>query len=148
MKNEKRRAKNNMDDIKVLNQRQINRTVKLIGFFLGTIILATSIYSLSMYGIVSGILIIGALILQKNTLIDEHGITVIYDAIFYKYREVWRFDEISELHRETSKISDHVALHFLRGSMSKRLIFTKNDALHVINMARRVNRKIHFSDVD
>ena len=45
-------------------------------------------------------------------------------------------------------MSDHVALHFLRGSMSKRLIFTKNDALRVINMARRVNRKIHFSDVD
>ena len=94
MKNEQRRAKNNMDDIKVLSQRQINRTVKLIGFFLGTIILATSIYSLSMYGIVSGILIIGALILQKSTLIDENGITVIYDAVFYNNREVWKFDEI------------------------------------------------------
>lgn len=137
-----------MKDIIILNDRKINNGKKLLGFFLGGIILFVGIYTRSIYAFICGMLIIPSIMLNKYSIVNDDGIVIVYDVLSYKYKEYWNYIDISELHKEHSKKTENVSLHLLKGSMSKRLVLSRADSIKVINMAVKKNKKIHVSCID
>lgn len=110
--------------------------------------LFSGIYTRSVYVFICGILIIPSIMLNKYSIVNDEGIIIVYDVLFFKYKEYWNYIDISELHREHSKKTENVALHFLKGSMSKRLILAREDAIKVIDMAVKKNKRIHVSCIE
>lgn len=136
-----------MSDIKVLNDRKRSKGTLLLLAVLGIALLALGIYTRAWYGIVAGAMLLASTLFRKETLVDEDGITIVYDARIYQYREEWPFDQIVTLHREFGKNASLIMLHFMKGAMSKRLLFEADDAARVIDLALSKNPKIHFDDV-
>lgn len=137
-----------MSEIKVLNDRKRSGSTILLLAILGLALLALGIYTKAWYGIVAGAMLLCSTLFRKETLVDADGITIVYDARIYQYREEWPFDQIITLHREYGKNSSQIMLHFMKGAMSKRLLFEADDAARVIDLALDKNPKIHFDDVD
>lgn len=137
-----------MEEIKILNDRTTSNIKKSIGFFMGVIILFAGVYTHSVYAFICGGLIIPSILLNKYSIVNDDGIVIVYDALFYKYKEYWNYVDISELHRESSKKTENISLHFLKGSMSKRLVLNREDSVKVMNMAVKKNSKLHVSYIN
>lgn len=137
-----------MSEIKVLNDRKRSKSTLILLAILGAAFLTLGIQLRAWYGILAGALLLCSTLFQKYTLVDEDGITIVYDARVYKYREEWPFEQILTLHRETGKDPSKLMLHFMKGAMSRRLMFDVGDAQQVIDLALRKNPNIEFGDVD
>lgn len=136
-----------MTEVKAIDNRVKKPFIKAIAITLSIFLMAISVIIGAICGAIMGLIIIWALLLKKCTVINSEGIIVNYDARVFKYSEKWAFYEVTNIHRECVKDSNFSILHFTKGCMSKRLIFTSEDACKVIEFARAKNSKIYFNDV-
>jgi hypothetical protein len=137
-----------MNEFKVLNDRKRRLSTRIAAVIFGVVIVVLGIAFASPIGILLGPFLVWSAFFNKYTLVNPEGIIVHYDAVLFKYKEAWLFDDISNLHRETVKDPKYIVLHFTRRALSKRLIFEKEDAQKIIDLALQKNSKIHFEDVD
>ncbi len=136
------------NEFRVLNDRKRKTSTRVASVVFGIALVAIGILLSSPIGILLGPLLVWAAFFNKYTIVNPEGIIVYYDAVLFKYKEAWLFDDVSNLHRETVKDPNYIVLHFTRRSLSKRLIFQKQDAQKIIDLALRKNNKIHFEEVD
>lgn len=120
----------------------------MIAIIFGCFLIVVGIFTSSIFGIVFGPIIIWSSLFMKYTTVNEEGINVNYDARVFKYKEEWLFDEVTNIHRELTKDPQYTMLHFTKGSMSKRLVFTSQDAQGIIDLARERNSSIYFDDTN
>jgi len=135
-----------MSSIKIMNDRKRKPFVKVLAVIFSVVLITVGIVLGSLFGIVGGLILLWSAFFVKYTVVNEEGIVVHYDAKLFRYHEHWRFDEISNIHRETIKDPAYSILHFTKGVMSKRLVFEKGDAQKVIEYALKRNQKIHFDE--
>jgi hypothetical protein len=135
-----------MNDFKVMNDRKRKPFSKGVAILFGVLLIGVGIYTGSIFGIVFGPIIIWASLFIKYTIVNEEGIVVHYDAKIFKYKEEWPFDKVSNIHREATKDLEYSMLHFTKGAMSKRLVFTSQDAQAIIDLAKERNSNIHFDE--
>ena len=132
----------------VIDHKKMKKSTRIAAVVAGFALIAAGIYMKMIYTAVVGLVILLAVMLQKTISVTEEGVQVTYDAVFCKYRELWRFGEITELHRELSPDRRQCALHFMKDVMSRRLVFSVEDGDEVIGMALEKKEKIHFDEVD
>lgn len=137
-----------MEEIKILNDRKTSNIKKSIGFFIGSSILLSGTLIHSLYVVIFGTLIIPFILINKYSIVNDDGIIIVYDILFYKYKVYWDYIDVSELYREASKKTENISLHFLKGSMSKRLVLNREDSVKVMNMAVKKNNKLHVSYIN
>ncbi|GAB1476489.1 hypothetical protein MASR2M70_13230 [Bacillota bacterium] len=137
-----------MNEFKVLNDRRRRLSTRIAAVVFGIAIIVLGIVFASPIGILLGPFLVWSAFFNKYTLVNEDGIIVHYDAVIFKYKEAWLFSEISDLHREKVKNPEYVILHFTKRAMSKRLVFSANDAQRIIDLALKMNKKIHFEEAD
>lgn len=135
-----------MKSFKVMNDRKKKPFIKSITVIFGAVLFIAGLLLGSVFGIAAGPILIWAAFFVKYTIVNEEGIIVHYDAKIFRYQEEWRFDEITNIHREAVKSGDYSVLHFTKGTMSKRLVFEKKDAQKVIDFALETNKNIHFEE--
>ncbi|MFA5635503.1 MAG: hypothetical protein WCX60_03125 [Anaerovoracaceae bacterium] len=137
-----------MNEFKIVNDRKRRLSTRIAAVVFGIGIIVLGIAFASPVGILLGPFLVWSAFFNKYTLVNPEGIIVHYDAVLFKYKEAWLFDDVSNLHRETVKDPKYMVLHFTRRSLSKRLIFEKEDAQRIIDLALQKNSKIHFEDID
>lgn len=135
-----------MNEFKALNDRKRRPFTKVIMVVFGLIIVALGILIRSPFGIVIGPFMVWSAFFTKYTLVNEDGIIVYYDARLFTYKEEWPFAQVTNLHKEKLKDPRYLALHLTKGSMSKRLIFERQDAQKIIQLALERNKKIYFGE--
>lgn len=135
-----------MNEFKVLNDRKRKPYTKVISVIFGVLLILLGILIDSIFGFIAGPLLIWSAFFVKYTVVNEEGIAVNYNAKLFNYKEEWLFNDITNLHREKVKDPEYAALHFTKGAMSKRLIFTSKDSDIIINLALRKNDKIYFDE--
>jgi hypothetical protein len=133
-----------MAEFKPLNDRKQKKSTKITALIAGIVFVILGIMLPSIYSIVIGGIILLAATVSKHTVINEKGIEVRYSMFAFKYVELWAFSEITEMHLEVVKDPRYSALHFTKDVISKRLIFTKEEARGVIKLASEQNPKIHY----
>lgn len=131
-----------------VDTKALRKSTKIIASLLGVTCIALSVYIKSVYAVMVGILILLALVLNKSTVVTERGIEITYDMILFKRVDLWSFDEIKEIHKELSPDGTRYALHMMKDIMSKRLVFSIEEAEEVIELAMEKNPKIHVAFVD
>ncbi len=136
-----------MDKIKAYDERAMKKSTKMAALLMGAGLIIFGFWSSVRYSAVIGVILILAVVFQKETYICREGIVLAYDFIIYKHKIVWNFDEISDIHIENAGNSTYVILHFLRDVMTRRLVFSKEEADRVLELAERANAHIHIEEM-
>lgn len=113
---------------------------------LGLVVVVLGIIDRQWLWLVCGVLLVAVSFFTKDTRITATGISLTYHIAFYTRYDGWAFSEIEAIHAERDKVPGQVALHFTRGAMNRRLIFTAADAGKVVQLAKRANPNIYFDD--
>lgn len=135
-----------MSDYTVYNDRVKKPYVKVVSIIFGLILIVFGFIASYPYGYVFGLLLIWASFFRKYTSVTDEALTINYDAKLFKYKELWKFSEITNIHKENVADPNYLILHFTKGAMSKRLVFKKVDALKIVETATHINRNIHVAE--
>ncbi|MEG0923459.1 MAG: hypothetical protein RR313_03055 [Anaerovoracaceae bacterium] len=137
-----------MCKIKAYDDRATRQSTRIVAIILGIVFVVFGAVLRIRYAIPVGAIIVIATIMQKNTFITTEGIDIEYDYIVHKHVMKWDFDEITDIHIEQVKDKRFIVLYFLRGVMTRRLVFYKEDVDEVLLQAKNKNPNIHIEDVD
>jgi len=122
--------------------------IKAIGLIFGIAMAAYGILRMKIYYIAIALVLIAALCMEKKIAIDEEGLTVTYKILFINKKDIWPMNELEEIHKELSPDGREMALHVMRGIMSKRLIYPRGAYQEVIDFILEHNPKVHVAFVE
>ena len=131
-----------------LDEKETKKSTRIAGMAAGFLFLILGIFRSSVYAVMIGAVMIASMMLRKKISVTDDGIVTLYDVIFYQYIETWKWNEIKEIHKEPSPDGTKYALHFMKDIMTKRLVYSADDAMCVLDFASEMNPKIHIADVD
>ena len=131
-----------------LDVKVMKKSTRITALIAGVGLLVMGVVIRSVYTSLVGALLLAAMALNKKTAVTERGIEITYDIGVFKRVDLWRFEEIQEIHKELSPDKKKYALHIMRDVMSRRLVFYIPDAEEVIGLALEKNPAIHVADVD
>ncbi len=124
------------------------KSTKIMAYIAGLVLIAVGIFGKSYYSVIVGVILLLAMVLRKTISANEEGVAVVYDMVVYKSVALWKWDEIKEIHTEVSPDGKKLAVHVMQDVMSRRLIYSFEDAEKVLDLAREKNPNIHISEVD
>ena len=136
-----------MDKIKAYDDRTMRKSTKFAAVIFGAGLIVFSFYSTVKYSAIIGVVLLLAVVFQKETYVSKEGVVLAYDFILRKHKIVWSFEEITDIHIEYVADPNYVVLHFLRDVMSRRLVFQKRELEQVLELARSVKTDIHIENV-
>lgn len=136
-----------MDKIKAYDDRAMQTSTKIAAIVFGVALIGLSFYATVKYAAVIGVVLLLAVIFQKETYVSQEGVVLAYDFIVFRHKIVWTFDEITDIHIEYVKDPQYVVLHFLRDVMSRRVVFQKKQLEQVLELARSAKPGIHIENV-
>lgn len=136
-----------MDKIRAYDERTMKKSTRAAALVMGAGLIIFGFWSSVRYSAVIGVLLILAVVFQKETYICREGIVLSYDFVIYKHKIIWNFDEISHIHIEHADSSTYVVLHFLRDVMTRRLVFCREEADRVLQLAKQANEHIHIEEI-
>ena len=96
--------------------------------------------------ILFGVLYVLTLLMKKDTVVTRRGLEMFYQMRITTQYNFWGWDEIVSVVREDRNHPELVALYFGIGDKAKRLFFTKEDAQHILELARACKPQIVIQD--
>ena len=130
------------------DRKALRKSTRIAAIAAGFFMIGLAIYIHSIHAAFIGIVLLLAMILQKEIAMTEEGLQISYDMIVYQYKELWPYDQIEEIHKELSPDGTKMALHVMKDIMSRKLIYGKSEYADVIALALEKNPEIHVSDID
>ena len=121
---------------------------RTIGLFLGAVLIVFGAVRPQYYSLIIGVVLILALCMEKKIAITEEGLVVSYRILLINKKDVWPMDEIAEVHKEMSPDGKEMALHVMRGIMSKRLIYPMATYQEVIDFILEKNPNVHVAYIE
>lgn len=136
-----------MVKIKAYDDRALSKCTRVAAVIAGSALIILGIFSSVKYSAVIGIVLLLAVVIGKETYATEEGISMEYDFLVFKHVIQWDFAEITDIHLENVK-GGHQGMHFLKDVMTRRLLFSRDEACQVLQMAQSRNHVIHIEDID
>lgn len=130
------------------DRKALRKSTRIAAIVAGIFMIGLAVYIKSWHAAFIGIVILLAMVLQKEISMTEEGLEVNYDMVVYQYRELWPYDQIEDIHKELSPDGTKMALHVMKDVMSRKLIYDLDVYKDVIALALEKNPKIHVADVD
>lgn len=130
------------------DRKALRTSTRIAAIVAGIFMIGLAVYIKSWHAAFIGIVILLAMVLQKEISMTEEGLEVNYDMVVYQYRELWPYDQIEDIHKELSPDGTKMALHVMKDVMSRKLIYDLDVYKDVIALALEKNPKIHVADVD
>ena len=135
-----------MESYSPIDQKALSPASRKVMGLLGLFGLAYGIYALNYMWIITCLLLALVSVFGKQIAVTSAGICITYRIAFYTRVDQWPMAEIEYLHRERGKAPGQVMLHFTRGAMSRRLLFSESDGEKVMALAKRVNPNIYMDE--
>lgn len=137
-----------MREYKVINQHELKQSTRIYALIGGIALILLGIYILSIYTALVGVIIILAVIYKKEIFFNEDGYLTAYDFILFRHKNLWSYDDISDLHREPAPDGEHMGILVQKGMAFKRAVLPMKDVEDVLSLAKEKNPKIHIGDVN
>lgn len=130
------------------DRKALRKSTRIAAIVAGIFMIGLAVYIKSWHAAFIGIVILLAMVLQKEISMTEEGLEVNYDMVVYQYRELWPYDQIEDIHKELSPDGTKMALHVMKDVMSRKLIYDLDVYKDVIALALEKNPEIHVADID
>ena len=122
--------------------------VIVLGWLASLLLIGYGIAAHIWLGVILGVIMALALMLDQKELVTNRGLEVYYDCRIFDYTDVWYWEDITSVHREDQGHPTLVALHFGKGLTTRRYCFTKADAEAIMALAKEKNPKISVGDAN
>ena len=137
-----------MNRIKSYDEKAMQNSTKISAAIAGLALVIMGLFSTVKYSLIVGIVLLLATFMKKQVYITEKGLEIVYKLLIINHSEKWAFNSISDIHKEAAPDSRYQVLHFMKGAMSRRVVFLKDDANIVIRLALEENQSIHFTNIN
>jgi len=137
-----------MREYKTINPHELKKSTRIAGLIasFGLIFLGISIVSI--YTVLVGVVIFLAVIYRKEMLFTEDGYVTKFDFIFFKHEDIWRYDQITYMHRENAPDIKYMGIIIQKDMAFKRAVVLKQDVEAILELAKSKNPKIYVGDID
>lgn len=137
-----------MREYKTINPHELKKTTRVAGLIAGLGLIWLGITVGSIYTILVGAVIFLAVIYRKEMLFDEEGYVTKFDFIFFKHEDIWRYDQITYMHREKAPDINYIGIIIQKDMAFKRAVVFKRDVEEILELAKSKNPKIFIGDID
>jgi len=137
-----------MREYKTINPHELKKSTRIAGLIasFGLIFLGISIVSI--YTVLVGVVIFLAVIYRKEMMFTEDGYVTKFDFIFFKHEDIWRYDQITYMHRENAPDIKYMGIIIQKDMAFKRAVVLKQDVEAILELAKSKNPKIYVGDID
>ncbi len=118
------------------------------GLLTGVLILFASSYYKFILSAVLGVLVIWAVFLEKEYVLNEEGVSIYYNMKLLSHTDLWPWKDITSLHWDKVRHTEQVQIHFGKGAMTRLLLFSGEELEGIIRLAKKANPKIIVAEVD
>ncbi len=95
-----------------------------------------------------GIIMILATFSDRKHVISQEGVDILYTVCGVQFHNMWDWAEINTIHTDSIKSRPNVELHIGKDVVSRRFIFSEDDAGKAIDIAGRINSKIYITEME
>lgn len=139
-----------MKEYKASSGKELSKLTVYIAVAMGCVLIMLAFIQKSIYAAALGVVLIAAVSFSKSYMVTEEGVVTVHSSLFSKKKELLAWGEIMEIFVEYSdKHPNMLALHFTKESlMARRLLFQRNDAYEILELAEEKNPEIRIDEGD
>ncbi|MBR5516663.1 MAG: hypothetical protein IKU53_01705 [Firmicutes bacterium] len=137
-----------MREYKTINPHEMKKSTRVTGLIASFGLIWLGIKIVSIYTALVGIVIFLSVIYRKEMLFNEEGYLTKFDFIFFKHEDIWRYDQISNMHREKAPDINYMGIIIQKDMALKRAVVLKKDVEDILELASSKNSKIYIGDID
>ena len=120
---------------------------KILLVVAGCIILYLSLQMRNWLYIAMAVILIIAIFYTKEHIVDEKGVHIVYNFFGMKLPYSWGWDVITAIRPDYDKAKPNVLVEIGKDVTIRGFVFTKEDALGVMKLAKEMNPDIYVDDV-
>ena len=137
-----------MREYKTINPHEMKKSTRVTGLIASFGLIWLGIKIVSIYTALVGLVIFLSVIYRKEMLFNEEGYVTKFDFIFFKHEDIWRYDQISYMHREKAPDIKYMGIIIQKDMAFKRAVVSKIDVEDILELAASKNPKIYIGDID
>ena len=131
----------------ILKKRTNERKIMLV--IIGGIILFLSYPQRKLLYIIMALVMISAIFYDKDHIVDEKGVHIIYKFFgVFKVPYSWSWDMITAMRPDYKKAAPNIYMEIAKDVTIRAFVFTKSDAIGVMELAKRMNPDMYVDDRD
>lgn len=137
-----------MREFKTINPHEMKKSTRIAGLLASFGLIWLGITIESIYTILVGAVIFLAVIYKKEMLFNEEGYVTKFDFIFFKHEDIWKYDQISYMHREMAPDINYMGIIIQKDMAFKRAVVSRREVEEILELAKSQNPKIYIGDID
>ena len=95
-----------------------------------------------------GLVIILATFSSRQQVISSQGVDIQYKLLGHCVHNLWTYEEIQAIHKDSLKSAPNVELHFNKGAINRRFIFSPQDAWAIEKLVNKKMSKMKILEVN
>ena len=119
---------------------------KIFLTIVGAIVLFLSIQQRNVLYITMAVIMMSAVFYSKEHIVDEKGIHIVYNFFGIKVPYSWGWDVITIIRPDYKKAKPNVLVEIAKDVTIRGFVFSKQDAMKVMDFAKRMNPEIYVDD--
>ena len=136
-----------MREYKTINPHELKKLTRIAGLIASFGLIFLGITIMSIYTVLVGIVIFLCVIYRKEMLFNENGYVTKFDFIFFKHEDIWRYEQISYMHREKAPDIKYMGIIIQKDMAFKRAVVLTRDVEPILELAKSQNPKIYIGDI-
>lgn len=122
--------------------------VKIAAIALGVLASYRAYVNNNWFYVPFGLVLILVSFSSRRQVVSEQGVDIEYSLLGHCFHNLWTFEEIQAIHKDSLKSAPNIELHFNRGAMNRRFIFSPEDAQGVKDLIHEVKPKMRILEVN
>ena len=130
----------------IVKKRSSDRKILLV--VVGAIVLFLSYQQRNPLYIIMAVIMIAAIFFDKEHIVDEKGVHIVYNFLGIKIPYSGSWDVITAMRPDYKKAAPNVLMEIGKDVTIRAFTFTKKDAVGVMELAKKMNPKMYVDDRD
>ena len=114
----------------------------------GGIILFLSVMRRNVLYICIAVIMMAAIFFDKEHIVDEKGVHIEYNFLGIKIPYSWSWEVITAMRPDYKKAAPNIYMEIAKDVTIRAFIFTKEDAIGVMELAKKMNPGMYVDDRD
>ena len=98
--------------------------------------------------IIMAVIMLAAVFFEKEHIVDEKGVHIVYNFFGVKIPYSWSWDVITAMRPDYKKAAPNVLMEIGKDVTIRAFTFTKKDAIGVMELAKKMNPDMYVDDRD
>ena len=122
--------------------------VKIAALLLGILSIYQALAHRDWFYVPFGLVIILASFSERKQVVSDQGVDIEYEVLGHCFHNLWTYEEIQAVHKDSLKSAPRVEIHFNKGAINRRFIFSPEDARAIEDLFREKKPKIKILEVN